>query len=83
MRASANPSAEADLAVELGDPLDLRQRVLVGVDDVVEEVDGVVRRPPQPRPVEGPPPPSTTNLATLMLPSTQDSKGRSGCSPQL
>src|SRR5207253_9025956 len=53
--------AQADAADALGQLVDLRQRILVGIDHVVEEVRAQVHRRAQPLPVDlappGPPPP--------------------------
>ena len=72
--------AEPDAADALGQVGDLRQRILVGVDDVVEEVgrevdDAGGARPSRSRP-------SLTNAPRLIEPRLQTSYGRSGCSPQ-
>ena len=72
--------AEADAADVLGQLGDLAQRVLVGVDHVLEEVGRDVDHAAEAGPSRSSP--FLTNAPRLMEPRLQTSYGRRGCSPQ-
>ena len=72
--------AEADPADPLRQVGDLRERVAVGVDHVLEEVGREVDHLAQARPSRSRRP--STKAPRLIEPRLQTSYGRSGCSPQ-